>query len=167
MQHHNENTVYDRLKGALTLYHAYGKSILARSDMRRLLYRYDAAIENTRETMRQAGVVLICGLCAEKTGSCCFEEVETWYDPTLLLINLLLTVDLPRSRERPGQCLFLGTDGCLLRARYSFCLNYFCPTLKTRLGPGVKNHTLAAIGQELSAGWELEQALYRWLRDKA
>jgi hypothetical protein len=167
MQYQGEGIVSNRVQGALRLYQANKEGLLAMPDMQRLLCRYDSAIENTQETMEQTGVAAACGLCAEKTGSCCFEEVETWYDPVLLLINLLLKAELPRSRQIPGQCLFLGDKGCRLRARYAFCLNYFCPTLKTRLGSGVMNITLAAVGQELAAGWELEQSLYRWFKKQS
>ena len=167
MQHNNESVVYHRVEDAFRLYHAYGNYVLAISEMQRLLHQYDSAIENTQETMRLAGVAAACGLCAERTGSCCFEEVETWYDPMLLLINLLLNDELPRSRQIPNQCLFLGEKGCRLRARYAFCLNYFCPTLKTRLSSDAMGLTMAVVGQELAAGWELEQALYRWLKEKA
>jgi len=162
----DENVVDRQIQEALRLHRANGGSLLAIPEMRRLLDRYDAAIENTQATMRHAGIADICGLCAVESGSCCFQEVETWYDPMLLLINLLLRADLPRSRQVPGQCLFLGREGCRLRARYSFCLNYFCPALKLRLGSGAMDLTLAAVGQELAAGWELEQALYRWFKEK-
>jgi hypothetical protein len=164
MQCQHEGIIFNRVEDASRLYHEKRESMLAMPGMRRLLDRYDGAIENTQETMRQAGVADICGLCAKETGSCCFQEVETWYDPMLLLINLLLDADLPRSRQIPGQCLFLGDKGCRLRARYAFCLNYFCPHLKIRLGSGAMNIMLAAVGQELAAGWELEQSLYRWLK---
>jgi len=155
------------MEAAARLYQAHGKNILAISGMQRLLKRYDAAIEHTQETMGKAKVADTCGLCAEKTGSCCFQEVETWYDPILLFINLLLTGDLPRYRHIPGQCLFLGEKGCRLRAHYPFCLNYFCPTLKTQLGPTLMETLLGVVGQELAAGWELETALYRWFEERA
>jgi hypothetical protein len=166
IQKKDENIVCRRMDEAFGLYQAHGEAILAMSGMQRLLDRYNSAIEHTQETVRQAGVAAACSLCAGKTGSCCFQEVETWYDPMLLLTNLLLAAELPRSRDLPGQCFFLGKEGCRLRARYSFCLNYFCPTLKIRIGSSVMNLTLAAVGQELAAGWELEQALYRWFKEK-
>jgi hypothetical protein len=157
--------ILNHVKEALSRYQAYGKTLLALPDVRQLVNRYNAAIDNTQAVMRHAGVTVVCGLCASQTGSCCFQEVETWYDPTLLLMNLLLEADLPRSREIPGECLFLGEKGCRLRARYAFCLNYFCPALKARLGPASMETILAAVGEELAVGWELEQTLYRWARD--
>jgi hypothetical protein len=160
----SDGIVWEHMQKAEARYQEHGEGILALPEIRGLLVRYDAAIRNTQETMRRAGVVDVCCLCAEKTGSCCFQEVETWYDPMLLFINLLLKANLPRSRQISGQCLFLGKQGCRLRAHYSFCLNYFCPALKIRLGPGGMKITLAAVGQELAAGWELEQALYRWFK---
>jgi hypothetical protein len=126
MQDKRDSIVWEHMEEALTLYREHGERILAISEMRRLLDRYHAPIENTQDAMQQAGVAAACGLYAEQIGSCCFQEVETWYDRILLLINLLLAADLPRSRYLPGQCLFLGKGGCRLRARYSSCLNYFC-----------------------------------------
>lgn len=139
--------------------------LLAIPEMVRLLKSYAAAIDNTQDTMQRLDVAATCGRCAEESGSCCFQEVETWYDSMLLLINLLLNADLPRARRLHDQCLFLGPTGCQLHARYSFCLNYFCPALQTRLGPVLMNAVRAAVGQELLAGWELEQFLYRWFRE--
>ena len=57
----------------------------------------------------------------------------------------------------------------LSRPRFgvSFCLNYFCPSLRTQLGPTLMDTLLAVVGQELAAGWELETALYRWFEERA
>ncbi|EFK10686.1 conserved hypothetical protein [delta proteobacterium NaphS2] len=155
----SKEIVFTHIERARTLYRRRGEEILFIPEMRKRLKSYDEAIENTQKRMRQAGVVKFCGLCAAKTGSCCFKEVETWYDPVLLLINYLMGVDLPHSRELRDQCLFLGNEGCRLRARYAFCLNYFCPSLKLELGSVSLHAALAAVGHELAAGWELERAL--------
>lgn len=160
----DKRIVFDHVEEALTRYRAYGETLLALPEVHHLLDRYNAAIDSTQEAMRHAGVTALCGRCAGQTGSCCFQEVETWYDPVLLLINLLLKADLPGSPQIPGQCLFLGERGCRLRARYAFCLNYFCPTLKVRLGAASMETILGAVGRELAVGWELEQILHRWLR---
>ena len=162
----NKEIVFTHIERARSLYQRWGKEILIMPEMRKRLKCYDEAIENTQKCMRQAGVVKSCGLCAAKTGSCCFKEVETWYDPVLLLVNYLMGVDLPNSRELRDQCLFLGNEGCRLRARYAFCLNYFCPPLKLELGPVSLHAALAAVGHELAAGWELERALYAYFQKK-
>jgi len=162
----NKGNIQDRISEAESLYQTHGQRILALPEMNRCLTCYDLAIENTQALMRQTGAAAACSLCAKKTGSCCFQEVETWYDPMLLLINLLLGAPLPHFRSLSGECFFLGKQGCLLRARYAFCLNYLCPSLRTQLGPAGAKALLAAVGEELAAGWEMEQALYRLLSKK-
>jgi len=91
-------------------------------------------------------------------GSCCFEGVEDWYDPVLLLINLLLDVPLPSEREIPKACFFVGQSGCKLHGRYAFCVNFLCPKISAEL----KNGRLhSATGEELLCGWELEKEIRR------
>ena len=159
-----DNGVFIQMEEADRIFQSRGKRLLAIPEIGRLLSEYDSAIEATQRAMGEAGMGLSCGSCSKETGSCCFQEVETWYDHRLLLINLLLSGDLPRSREIEGECLFLGKRGCRLRAKYAFCLNYFCPMLKTRFGPDLMKTLLAAVGRELAAGWELERALDRRLQ---
>ncbi len=80
--------------------------------------------------MQHSEIVNTCSACAQdKAGSCCMQDVEEWYDPILLLINLLMGAKLPNFREIPGHCLFVGRNGCKLVAGYSFCVNYLCPRL--------------------------------------
>ncbi len=158
------NGVFGQTEAADLIFQSQGKRLLAIPEIGGLLTCYDSAIEATQRAMGEAGMGLSCGRCSKDTGSCCFQEVETWYDHRLLLINLLLSGDLPRSREVEGECLFLGERGCRLRARYAFCLNYFCPMLKARFGLDLLKTLLAAVGRELAAGWELEQALDRRLQ---
>ena len=156
-----DNAVFTQIEQAYRIFRSQGKRLLATPAIGELLLNYDSAIEATQRTMGEAGMGLSCGRCSKDTGSCCFQEVETWYDHRLLLINLLLSGDLPRSRQIRGECLFLGEQGCRLRARYAFCLNYFCPMLKARFGPDLLRTLLAAVGRELAAGWELGLALNR------
>lgn len=165
MQEPSDPIVFSRIEEATKRHRANRDRLLAVPEMVRLLQRYDAAIEATQEAMRRTDAARACSRCAQEIGSCCFQEVETWYDSMLLFINLLLGAELPQSRQFPNECLFLGTMGCRLRARYPFCLNYFCPTLKAQLGPSPMHSVLTAVGQELSAGWELERFLYRWFSE--
>jgi hypothetical protein len=129
----------------------------------RLLSRCGEAIDATQGLMQKMGVTAACTVCAgQGLGSCCFEGIEEGYDPVLLLINLLAGADLPDAREIPGSCFFVGREGCKLRARYYFCLHYFCPTLQEELGPVTKQELLRAVGRELASCWELERALRAW-----
>ena len=107
--------------------------------------------------MAEGGVLKACSQCAQgPAGSCCFEGVEDWYDPVLLLINLLLDAPLPSQREIPKACFFVGQGGCKLRGRYAFCVNFLCPKLNAGREDG---ELLRATGEELLCGWELEKAI--------
>jgi hypothetical protein len=109
--------------------------------------------------MAEEGVLKACSQCAQgPSGSCCFEGVEEWYDPVLLLSNLLLDVPLPSHREIPEACFFVGQGGCKLSGRHAFCVNFLCPKLST----GLKNgKLLRTTGEELFCGWELEKEIRR------
>jgi hypothetical protein len=128
---------------------------------------YRAAISRTYLQMKKTGVLEACSSCARrKSGSCCFRGVEEWYDATHLLINLFMGVDLQMNREVEDGCLFVGSKGCKLIARHSFCVNYLCPDLVASLTEAERK-TLASIsGEELLLGWELEKSIRVWLLDQ-
>jgi hypothetical protein len=125
-----------------------------------LLDVFCRAIENTGKAMIKAGVAASCTACAAKgPGSCCFPEIEENYDEIMLLINMLLGCRLPETHEVSNSCFFVGAKGCKLKAKYYFCIHYFCPQLQESLGSAGIEALLKVIGKELSAGWELERAI--------
>ncbi|RPJ23092.1 MAG: hypothetical protein EHM26_00460 [Desulfobacteraceae bacterium] len=144
---------------AKAFYDAHGSALREDQRVHELLENYRKAIARTYEAMAEEGVLKACSQCAQgPSGSCCFEGVEDWYDPVLLLINLLLDVPLPSQREIPEACFFVGQGGCKLRGRYAFCVNFLCPKLST----GTKNgKLLRTTGEELLCGWELEKEIRR------
>ncbi len=146
--------VAQQIDKAKALYDAYGSALREDQRVHVLIENYRNAIARTYEAMAEEGVLKACSQCAQgPPGSCCFEGVEDWYDPVLLLINLLLDAPLPSQREIPEACFFVGQDGCKLRGRYAFCVNFLCPKLST----GIKNgKLLRTTGEELLCGWELE-----------
>lgn len=142
------------------LYAGHGERLSRDSSISEHLSAYLKRITATNTLMRQSQIVDTCAACAEeKAGSCCLQEVEEWYDPILLLINLLMGAELPDFRELPGHCLFVGRKGCKLIARYAFCVNYLCPRLKDLLGPAKTQYLNTVAGEELFAGWEVEKAI--------
>lgn len=151
--------VAEEIIKAKALFDACGSALREDRKVSELLEKYREAIARTYETMAEGGVLKACSECAQgPAGSCCFEGVEDWYDPLLLLINLLLDVPLPTEPEIPNACFFLGQDGCKLRGRYAFCVNFLCP----KLSAGIKNgKLLATTGEELLCGWELEKEVRR------
>lgn len=123
---------------------------------------YGTAIRRTSSAMGEMNVVAFCSRCAmTERGSCCFEEIGQAYDLPLLLLNLLLGCELPRAREIPHGCFFLGPTGCTLTARYHFCVNYLCPDLRNALGREGSERLLRIVGSEIAAGWEAEKEILR------
>jgi len=151
--------IEQEINHATALHDAYGIVLRQDRTVQILLENYRKAIAATSEAMGREGVLNACAQCAQgPSGSCCFEGVEDWYDPVLLLINLLLDVPLPSRREIPGACFFVGRKGCKLSGRYAFCVNFLCPKL-TDAAKSVK--LLRATGEELLSGWELEKEIRR------
>ena len=152
------------IDSARALYALYGDSILGNEIIADLLHTYKEDIGRTNRMMRHADIVATCSDCAKQGhGSCCMKDVEGWYDPILLMINLLMGVKISDSREIAGHCLFLGKSGCKLTARYFFCVNYLCPRLKSLLGQARAQEFISVAGRELFSGWTVEQSLRKWL----
>jgi hypothetical protein len=157
--HTLKEMVAQEITKAKAFYDEYGTALRKDRRVHDLIEDYRKAIARTHEAMAEEGVLKACSQCAQgSSGSCCFEGVEDWYDPVLLLINLLLDVPLPSQREVPKACFFVGPGGCKLRGRYAFCVNFLCPKLSTETRKG---RLLRATGEELLCGWELEKELRR------
>ena len=151
--------VAQKIKKAKAFYDAYGAALREDERVHELLEKYRNAIACTYEAMTEKGILKACSQCAHgPSGSCCFEGVEDWYDPVLLLINLLLDVPLPSRREIPKACFFVGQEGCKLRGRYAFCVNFLCPNLSCEAKTG---NLCRTAGEELLCGWELEKEIRR------
>jgi hypothetical protein len=159
----HDQKILININRARTLFERFGHVLRQQPEWLRLLSMYGEAIDATQGLMQETGTTAACTVCAAQgPGSCCFEGIEDGYDPVLLLINLLAGAALPDAREIPGSCFFVGQEGCKLRARYYYCLHYFCPTLQEELGPVTKLELLRAVGRELASCWELERALREW-----
>jgi hypothetical protein len=156
------------IRQARALYSVFGQRLMKERGIAQGIQAYQAAISETYARMADLGIIEACTQCATtRAGSCCFHGVEEWYDHVVLLINLLLGVELPETREMPGGCLFLGIQGCKLVARNAFCVNYLCPGLIDSLAEGKKKDLLSVSGKELFCGWELEKALHSRLHKPA
>ena len=159
------STVEQEISRARMLFLGFGSVLGTDHCIQTALADYRQAIRTNRRLMRQMGVLRVCSCCArENDGGCCFHGMEEHVDRILLLINLLWGLQLPVERDLPDHCLFLGRQGCKLLARYHFCVNYFCSDLKNRLHCSRWKALQAGVGAELSAGWEAEHALLRWLQ---
>ena len=161
-------SIRDKILLAEAFHGRYGETFRTAAPFKGLVQEYARALRATSQVMEDMKFPGTCGKCASRdTGSCCFEGVEEWYDAVLLFINLLLGVSLPESREMAGHCFFVGTRGCKLLARHSFCVNFLCPELRSSLGADRVSMFNRVAGDELYRGWKLEQAVRRrLLQDK-
>ena len=149
---------------AKRIYDSHQKELWSHPDLTNQLERYRTSIDRTTLVMKEIGMVNGCTGCAQRTGSCCFREIEEGYDHVMLLVNLLLGVPLPHKREINRNCYFLGKRGCKLMARDSFCINYICTDLKRVLGPSTVSNFSAIAGEEIFRGWETELTIRQWLQ---
>jgi hypothetical protein len=160
-------SIQNKINIAKELYSAYGDRILQEKSLLELISSYRRAIQDTREVMVETGVMILCGACAAKDfGGCCAEGVEDWYDEWLLLSNLLMGVGIDHAREASNGCLFVGSRGCKLVARHSFCVNFLCPAINESLSGSDVQRLSIVSGAELFAGWIFEQELRRRLNHK-
>lgn len=160
-----DQAVEEKIGRARWLYAQLGQELSSDTEIRTLLDNYLEAIGKTGAAMRRNGVVKGCTACAAQPhGSCCFSGIEEGFDHMLLLINMLLGRELPDEKGLPGSCYFVGEYGCKLIAKSYFCLHYLCPELKAMLGSAGCRDLLRIVGEELSAGWELEQTLRCWIQ---
>ena len=157
-------TIELEIKAAKQLYLQYEAIFKGEETLVEKIEKYRAAISKTYHQMERLDVLEACSSCAgRKSGSCCFNGVEEWYDATSLLINMFMGVDLQMHREVQDGCLFVGSNGCKLIARHSFCVNYLCPDLTGFLTEAERRALAAISGEELLLGWELEQSIRVWL----
>lgn len=149
-------------------FQAHALSIATEPSLMGPLEAYRREIQNNWDLLGHTQVTAFCAMCGgQRDTGCCFAGAERWYDPLLLLINLLLGAELPHHRWSADRCFFLGPEGCLLRARWSICLNFFCPELSETLSPQDLGALRRQAGAEIWAGLELEKALTAWLKRHA
>ncbi len=153
----------DEIEKALELCERFGSAPSEDAAFGDLLEAYRELISKTDSMMAECGVTAACGRCASVKGSCCFAGMADGYGALSLYLNLLMGSKLTGEAEDSRSCRFVGEKGCGLKARHSFCLNYFCPELLESLGKEVIEKILLMVGKQLHAGWELERALAMWI----
>jgi hypothetical protein len=158
-------SVEEKIAWAETCYQEKGGLFLRDERSVTLLNRLKEAVRASRAVMVSAGVADECKVCEEREGgSCCGAGLEDKYDATLLLINLLLGIRLPKRRSDPSSCLFLGSDGCLLIARHVICVNYLCKKIEERINPSKIAVLREKEGVELECLFLLHERIKRKLR---
>jgi hypothetical protein len=146
-----EAPVEQKIRWAIDFLNRWKQDLLRDEKLAEGLGTLKRAIHRSRENMARIGIVDLCKACEEhEGGSCCGAGIEMHFSATLLLLNLLLDVKLPRSRNDPSSCFFLAENGCHLLARHVLCVNFLCHKIASRIPP----EKIAGLREE--EGTELE-----------
>jgi hypothetical protein len=153
-------SIEEKIQCARKLYNNKGAALLADRVVVGLLETAAARIEASRKAMIESGVITACTQCDEEEGgSCCGAGIENKYSSVLLLINLLLGVTLPDVRASENSCFFLGTTGCMLKARHVICINYLCTRLQKGIPTEQLNRLQAVTGEEMDTIFILHEKI--------
>jgi len=154
--------ISEKIAVAKDLYARWGGELKRDSNISAGLRELSARVEASGCFCHASGVSEACRACdREEGGSCCGAGIEDRYSPVLLLINLLLGVTLPESRNSAKSCYFLGKKGCTLQAREIICVNYLC----TRLQKTIPPEKLLQLQQVNGTEMELLFLLHNRIRD--
>ena len=158
--------ITEQIQKANELYSLYGNQILKDKKCSSLLEEFKVAIEDSWKLMKELGVVDICSACAdEKPGGCCHFGIETCYTNMLMLVNLLLKVKIPEQRTLDNNCLFIGKNGCLLKARIKTCIYHLCPEIKKSISEYDLFRLRAFTNYEIRLGTQFETTIRDWIRE--
>ena len=128
--------IEEKIAWARHCYREFGVDLLKEKRLADLLTDLKTAVAASRKEMVLTGIVEVCTQCdQEEGGSCCGAGLENRYDGWLLLINVLLGVKLPETRQQSDSCFLSGKNGCLLMARHVICINYLCKKITNLFEP--------------------------------
>lgn len=157
-------SIDEKIRKAKALFEARGKTLLQEPAVVRLMNELDRRISASQEAMVRFGIVDACRHCEEEEGgSCCGAGIENKYSPTLLLLQLLLSGELPERRQWENSCFFLGEQGCRLRARHVLCINYLCLRIQKMLPPEDLITLQTVTGEEMDTIFHLHETVKRTL----
>ena len=157
--------IEEKIVWARRCYNDFGDDLLKEKRFADLLRDLKAAVVASRREMVLTGIVEVCTQCdREEGGSCCGAGLENRYDGWLLLINLLLGVKLPETRQQTGSCFLLGKNGCLLMARHVICINYLCKKITDLFEPRTISEMRKKEDEEVNTLFILKESIKPVLR---
>ena len=161
-----DSSIEEKISWAVLSYRKYKHALTSDKNIQRLLEQFRKASSESLQEMIKIGLVDLCRECEEKEGgTCCGKGIENRYNGTLLLLNLLLGVKLPKKAPDPESCFFLGEKGCSLTARHVICVNYICKKISDRIPARALNHLREKEGKELDVLFILNEKIKSVLRD--
>jgi len=159
------NPIEEKIAWAQSCYQEFGDDLLKENRLVDLMGDLKTAVVASRREMALTGIVEVCRRCElEEGGSCCGAGLENRYDGWLLLINLLLGVKLPKTRQQTNSCFLLGKSGCLLMARHVICINYLCKKITDLIDPQTITELREKESEEVNTLFTLHENIKTVLR---
>jgi len=151
-----EELLYEKFKVAAELFHPWKEHFLKNKEFKALLTEYSKAVETSNEIMERIKSFEECYICSviDKKG-CCKAGLENEVTVNIILINWFLGKEMPKDREVPGRCFFVGEKGCKIFARPYLCREFFCRRLKEKFSEEEYILVTQAISHELTLLYQL------------
>ncbi|NPA40146.1 MAG: hypothetical protein GXO57_06870 [Thermodesulfobacteria bacterium] len=148
--------ILEKIKVAEELFDAWNDYFYKDEEFMNMLKNYEKAVIKSNETMEKFGTFKECYVCSvlEKKG-CCKAGLENEVTVNILLINMFLGKEIPKEREVPLRCFFVGPTGCKIFARPFLCRDYFCKRLLNMLGDEKYAIITQVLQEELSLLYKL------------
>jgi hypothetical protein len=160
--------INEKITVAKDLHSRWGEVLRTDSGISAQLRELSARVQTSNDVCLLSGVAQACRLCdREEGGSCCGAGIEDRYSPELLLINLMLGVTLPESRNSARSCHFWGERGCLLSARDILCVNYLCTRLQKTIPQEKLFQLQEANGSEMELLFILHDRIRNFIRTQS
>ena len=154
----------EKIRMAHELFAKWGFGLRQDPRIGSLVLKLRQKIAASQKAMFDVGVAIACRTCEEEEGgSCCGKGIEDKYNPTLLLMNLLLEQPLPAKRHTENSCYFLGEQGCSLAARHVICVNYLCGKIQHTIPLRDIIDLQTTNGEELDAVFILHEAIKKFI----
>ncbi len=143
--------ILEKIRIAEELFTDWNEYFYKDEEFLKKLKEYEEVIKKSNKLLEELGSFEECYTCSviEKAG-CCKAGLENEVTINILLINMFFNVEIPKEREVPGRCFFVGPTGCKIFARPYLCREYFCNRLLRLFSPEEYAKLTQAISEELT-----------------
>jgi len=153
-----------KIENAHRLHRESGARLRADREIQESLKRLVHLERKLTEAMRSVRMFELCAECAaQPAGGCCSAKMANETDSMLLLINLIAGFEVSRERDGDSECCFLGPNGCSLKFKPIYCLNYLCRQIYTDGNSDQFGRIQGATGEFLNQLVVVEALLQREL----
>lgn len=158
----SEELLFEKFQIAKDLFEPWKEYFEEKEEFKLLLEDYEKAVINSNKVMEEIKSFEECYVCSviDKKG-CCKAGLENEVTVNIILINWFLKKELPKEREVPGRCFFVGPRGCKIFARPYLCREFFCRRLQNKFTHDDFVLVTQVITQELTLLYQLCEYIKR------